>query len=371
MVPVPYYVFDYFFGVTAFLLGAIIGSFLNVCVYRMPLGLSVNEPSRSFCPHCKAQLAWHENIPILGWLRLRGRCAHCREPIAVRYPFVELLTALLFFFVWWRFHEQWVLLLPYWIFTALVIVATFIDFDHFIIPDEITIGSTVAGVLLSLAIPQLMGEESHAYALLWSLFGAAVGYLTLWGVVEGGKLAFGRKRVVLDEAEDFVWRRGADETDAALVIGAETDPWSEIFSREKDELVLHCDTLALAGKEHTGAVLRCYYNRVELDGTTYTLDELETFSGRLREFIFPREAMGFGDVKFIAGIGAFLGWKAVFFTIAAGSMIGSVVGIALLLLGPKARSLKLPFGPYLSFGAMAWMFTGPAVVNWYLGLVHR
>lgn len=370
MDPVPYYVYDWFFGVTAFVLGAIVGSFLNVCVYRLPLGLSVNEPRRSFCPHCKAQLAWHENIPILGWLALRGRCAHCKAPIAVRYPLVELLTALLFYFVWQRFRAEWVLVLPFWIFTGLVIVATFIDFDHFIIPDEITIGGTVAGLLLSVAVPALMGEVSHAYALLWSLLGAAVGYFTLWGVVEGGKLAFGKKRVVLPQAEDFVWRHGAEGEDAALVIGGETDPWSEFFSREKDELVLHCDTLALAGKQHESALLRCFYNRVELDGTAYPLDQLQTFSGRLREFVFPREAMGFGDVKFIACIGAFLGWKAVFFTIAAASMVGAVVGGGLLLLGPKARSLKIPFGPYLSLGAMAWMFVGPQVVRWYLGLMR-
>ena len=367
----PLYAFDYLFGVTAFVLGAIIGSFLNVCIYRMPLGMSVNEPRRSFCPHCKHQLAWYENLPIVGWLWLRGRCAHCHKPIAVRYPLVELLTAALFFFVWYRFREEWILILPYWIFTALVIVATFIDFDHFIIPDEITIGSTVAGVLLSLAIPQMMGEEAHAASLLWSMVGAAAGYLTLWGVVEAGKLAFGKKRVVLPKAEDFVWRRGADDADAALVIAGETDAWSEFFSREKDELVLHCDTLSLAGKEHAGATLRCFYNRVVLDGTEYPLEGLETFSGRLREFVFPREAMGFGDVKFIAGIGAFLGWKAVYFTIAAGSMVGAVIGVALLLLGPKARSLKIPFGPYLSLGAMVWMFAGPQVVRWYLGLMGR
>ena len=81
--------------------------------------------------------------------------------------------------------------------------------------------------------------------------------------------------------------------------------------------------------------------------------------------------MGLGDVKFIAGIGAFLGWKAVFFTIAAASMVGSVVGVSVMLLGPKARSLRIPFGPYLSVGALGWMFAGPEIVRWYLGLMAR
>ncbi len=370
--PLPLHYYEVAFAVTSFVVGAIVGSFLNVCVYRMPLGLSVNEPKRSFCPNCKAQIAWHQNIPVLSWLWLRGRCANCRQPIAVRYPLVELLTAVLFFLVWQRFHAEWILVGPYWIFVSLLIVATFIDFDWFMIPDEITVGGTVAGVLLSLAMPQLMGEESHASGLAWSLAGAAAGYGTLRAVVEGGKLAFGKKRVVLPEAVEFVWQR-AGEHDAEMIIGDERERWSEYFNpdRPKDELVLHCDRLTLAGRTHENVVLRCFWDRLVLDGASYEIEQVETFSGRLREFVFPREAMGLGDVKFIAGIGAFLGWKAVFFTIAAASMVGSVVGIGVLTLGPKAKSLRIPFGPYLSVGALGWMFAGPEIVRWYLGLMGR
>ena len=86
--------------------------------------------------------------------------------------------------------------------------------------------------------------------------------------------------------------------------------------------------------------------------------------------MFPREAMGFGDVYFIAGIGAFLGWKAVFFTIAAASMVGAVVGLLLLALGPKSHSLNIPFAPYLSLGALLWMFAGAEIVTWYFGLMR-
>ena len=366
---VPLAFYEFVFATTACVLGAIIGSFLNVCIYRLPLGLSVNEPRRSFCPHCKAQIAWYENLPVVSWLFLRGRCGHCGKPIAVRYPLVELLTAVLFYLVYHRFRDQWILIGPYWIFTALVIVATFIDFDHFIIPDEITWGSVGAGLILSFAIPTLMGAASHPEGLLWSAIGAAAGYFTLWGVVEAGKLAFGRKRVRLPQAQDFVWQRQG-EHDAVMRIGAESETWSEYFARESDELVLHCDKLTLAGREHADAVLRCFYNRVELDGTVHPIEKLEEFSGTLREFVFPREAMGFGDVKFIAGIGAFLGWRAVFFTIAAASMVGAVVGVGLLLLGPKSRSLKIPFGPYLSLGALVWMFAGPEIVRWYFSLLR-
>ena len=366
--------FERIISVFAFVLGAIVGSFLNVCIYRLPLGLSVNEPRRSFCPHCKAGIAWHHNLPIVSWLWLRGRCARCRQPIAARYPFVELLTASLFLSVWLQHQDDWVLafpsiIFPQWIFIALLIVATFIDFDYFIIPDEVTSGGTIAGMLFSFAIPPLMGVESHAGALVWSLVGAGVGYATLRAVVELGKLAFGRKRVVLPQVEDFTWtRQGAD--DAELVMGAETDRWSDLFSREKDELVLECERLTLAGHEYANATLSCYYDRVIVGEETFPLEKLETFSGRLREYTFPREAMGLGDVKFIACIGAFLGWKAVFFTVASSSLIGSVVGVALLLAGPKARSLKIPFGPYLSLGALIWLFFGPELIRWYLGLMQ-
>ena len=306
----------------------------------------------------------------MSWLWLRGRCANCRQPISARYPLVELLTAVhCFSSVWLQFRDTWILVPPYWIFLALVIVATFIDFDHFIIPDQITLGSIVAGVLLSLAIPELMGEESHALALLWSLLGAGVGYVTLRAVVEAGKLAFGRKRIVLPEPQPFAWRpNGAG--DAELTIGADLDLWSDFFSREKDELVLECDQLLLAGQERGAAVLHCFFDRVELAGKVYPLENVDAFSGTLREFVFPREAMGLGDVKFIAGIGAFLGWQAVFFTVAAASLIGSVFGLGLLLFGPKARSVRVPFGPYLSLGAILWVFAGPRLVQWYLALVH-
>ncbi len=352
------------------MLGAIVGSFLNVCIYRLPLGMAVNKPSRSFCPQCRTQIKWYHNLPVVSWLALRAKCAYCGKPIAVRYPLVELLTAALFFAVWRQFGETWIVVVPYWIFVSLVIVATFIDFDHFIIPHEITFGCMGAGILLSLAIPQLLGQETHLLGFLWSLVGAGTGYALLFCVVEAGKLAFGKKRVVLPETVEFTWRPTA-EGDAEMQIGGETELWSEYFMRPKDRLVLLCEHLKLAGREHATATLACFHDRLELDGETYPLDKLETFSGRLKEYIFPREAMGYGDVYFIAGIGAFLGWKAVFFTVAAASMVGSVVGVALLLLGPKSRSLKIPFGPYLSVGALAWMFAGPRIVEWYLGLMGR
>lgn len=360
--------YEALFRTFAFVLGAVVGSFLNVVIYRLPLGLSVNEPKRSFCPLCKAPIRWYHNLPIVGWLILRGKCADCGARISVRYPAVEALTGLLFLAVWLR--VDWLLAFPLWTLTALLVAATCIDFDHLIIPDEITWGGAAAGVLFSLGIPRLHGETNPALGLVWALVGAAAGYGLLWGVVEAGKLMFGRKRVRLPQVEPFTWKKVAtpEGDDAELLIGNEpADKWSELFSREKDLLVMTCETLSIAGRAELRDVsLRCFYNRLELpDGTALPLDGLETFSGRVREFVFPREAMGFGDVKFLACIGAFLGWKAVLFCVAAGSGLGSVVGLGVMLFGAKARSLRLPFGPYLAAGALAWMFAGPELVAWY------
>src|SRR6476619_2492828 len=106
--------YDFFFGVVAFAVNAIVGSFLNVCIYRLPLDLSVNKPRRSFCPSCKEQLTWYQNIPLLSWLFLRGKCANCGTRISFRYFAVELLTALLFLSVWKSF--PWDMAIAYWVF---------------------------------------------------------------------------------------------------------------------------------------------------------------------------------------------------------------------------------------------------------------
>ncbi|MDQ2919862.1 MAG: prepilin peptidase, partial [Verrucomicrobiota bacterium] len=181
--------YENLFAVIAFVLGAAIGSFLNVCIYRLPLDLSVNEPRRSFCPSCKAPIPWHYNLPLISWLFLRGRCANCAARIAFRYFAVELITALMFLAVWLYF--PWPVALAYWVLVALLITATFIDFEHFIIPDEITWGGVAAGVLATLIVPELMGTDQRLHAILYSLGAAALGYVLLWGVLEAGKLAFG------------------------------------------------------------------------------------------------------------------------------------------------------------------------------------
>ena len=359
--------YDILFSAFAFILGTTIGSFLNVCIYRMPRDLSVNEPRRSFCPSCKYQIPWYNNLPLLSWLLLRGRCASCKEKFSIRYFGVELLTGLLFLAVWkYVWPGAWVLAFPYWILVSLFVVATFIDFEFFIIPDEITWGGTIAGILLCFGIPTLMGVDSNVMGGLWSIVGAATGYFTLWGVVELGKKAFGKKRISYKTAESFSWTCHGEDAD--LLVGEEKQLWSEFFSRESDRLLVQCPSVEVAGKHFENVTLEFHYDRLQIADQTWQLIELETITGTLTEITIPREAMGFGDVKFIASIGAFLGWQAVFFTVFGASMVGAVVGLLTISVGKREWSAKIPFGPYLALGALIWIFAGPQIVQWYLHL---
>ena len=349
----------------AFVLGAAIGSFLNVCIYRLPRDLSVNQPRRSFCPSCQKPIPWQQNLPLLSWLLLRGKCANCGSRIAFRYFAVELLTALLFLAVWLAF--PWPIALVYWVFVSLLVVATFIDFEHFIIPDEITIGGTVAGVLASVALPALMGEDSRWRALAQSLGAAALGYVLLWIVLEAGKKAFGKKRIRLKAPTQFSWVRDGD--DAEFVVGEERGLWSDHFARESDLMLLHCSEAQVDARRFENLTLHLHYNRLSIGEESFPLDQVDRISGVVHELEIPREAMGRGDLKFLAAIGAFLGWRAVLCSIFAGSLAGSVVGLTSLLLGRREWSAKIPFGPYLALGALVWMFFGARLVAWYVGLM--
>ncbi|MBA3881852.1 MAG: prepilin peptidase [Chthoniobacterales bacterium] len=354
------------FRVFAFVLGAVVGSFLNVCVYRLPLDLSVNEPRRSFCPSCKKQLTWSQNIALFSWFLLRGRCANCGGRIAFRYFAIELLTALLFLAVWLLF--PWDVAIAYWIFVSLLIVGTFIDFEHFIIPDEVTLGGTAAGVIASVIIPALMLTDSPFTSLGLSLFAAALGYGLLWIVLEAGKLAFGKKKIRLDAPTPFTWNRTGDDADFA--VGEERGLWSDHFARESDRLLLVCDEAAIDGRSVGAMTLRFQYDRVAVGADELQLDEVQLISGIARELQIPREAMGRGDLKFLAAIGAFLGWRAVLFSVFAGSVVGSLVGIVTMLIGKRVWSAKLPFGPYLAAGALGWMFFGEPLLRWYAGMLN-
>ncbi|MEY2546031.1 MAG: leader peptidase (prepilin peptidase) / N-methyltransferase [Verrucomicrobiota bacterium] len=359
--------YDLLFSIFAFILGATVGSFLNVCIYRLPLDLSINKPRRSFCPSCKQPIPWYQNIPLVSWLWLRGRCANCGAKISFRYFGVELLTGLLFLAVWRTFPPQ--MAVAYWVFVSLLLVGTFIDLEHFIIPDQITIGGTIAGIIASVLIPQLQyNADTRLAAFVRAILAAALGYLTLLFVLEAGKIAFGKKRVKLDGPTPFTWKRQGEDAD--FTVGSERSLWSEHFARENDRLLLECDDAKIDNDIHNKVTLEFFYNRVIVEGQTLELDHVNEISGSARELVIPREAMGRGDLKFLACIGAFLGWRAVLFSIFAGSLAGSLVGLTTMVIGKRVWSAKLPFGPYLAFGALAWMFFGEQFVRWYLALLN-
>lgn len=330
--------------------GLVCGSFLNAVIHRLPRGIGLAYPRRSFCPQCGRSLPWHENIPVLSWLLLRGKCAGCPARISGRYPLVEILTAAFFVWLWWMFPPA--VAAVYMVFLALLIAGTFIDLEHMILPDSLTVGGAVAGVFLVTLVEGVVPGGTWEERLRSSLFGAGLGFAVLFAVVELGKLAFGRKRFELDPPEDFVIT--GNDADPRLTIGGEEWELEEFFYRPTDVLEIHGEgdevwKLAPDGVRHGGR--KCSYG------------EALGWSGRARAVVVPREAMGFGDVKFMLTLGAFLGWPGALFSIAAGSVIGAVVGVGLMLARRLEESGRLPFGPYLAAGAVLWLAIGPQVVG--------
>lgn len=223
----------WFFPVAAFIFGALIGSFLNVVIYRVPAGKSIVHPG-SHCA-CGQPIAWYDNIPIFSWLILRGRARCCGRPYSFRYPFVELLTAALFLWCWLRFApESPGKALSGMLFVSVLVCATFIDLDHMIIPDVFTIWAGVVGVVLSLVVPELHGR-SHEFALIASV------------------------------------QSGTDSL-LGLFVGSGLVLWIALLAEE----------------------------------------------------ILKKEAMGFGDVKFVGMIGAFCGWQGAVCSVFGGAIVGTI-----------------------------------------------
>jgi leader peptidase (prepilin peptidase)/N-methyltransferase len=216
-------------------------------------------------------------------------------------------------------------------------------------------------------MPALMEADSRLAACVRSLLAAALGYVILLIVLEVGKIAFGRKRIEFDTPTPFTWTKRGDDAD--LVVGTEESLWSDYFAREKDRLLLECNEVRIDHHTYSDVTLDFRYDRVTAKGHVMMLDDVTQISGVANELVIPREAMGRGDLKFLAAIGAFLGWRAVLFSLFAGSLLGSIVGMITLVVGKRVWSAKLPFGPYLAFGALSWMFFGDIFLNWYARLL--
>lgn len=248
--------------------GAGVGSFLNVVIYRVPAGRSIVFPG-SRCGFCESAIAWYDNVPVASWLLLGGRCRRCGVKISARYALVEALTAALFVAVLLRFGIAWHTPV-YAAFCAALVAVTFIDIDHRIIPDSISKGGIAAGLAIAFFLPAERGALLPV-PLPLAFAGAVLGYVSLLLVAVFGKV------------------------------------------------------------------------------------------------VFRREAMGLGDVKLLAMIGAFLGPLSLPFVFAAAGVAGGVLGVLLALLrGRRIRGGTLPFGPYLAAGAIAYLLAGTDVVEAWL-----
>lgn len=169
----------------SFASGLCVGSFLNVCILRIPSGQSIVRP-RSRCPACGKGIAWYDNLPVLSYLLLGGKCRHCRSTISLRYPLIELLTGLLFLAVWNRygFTAQTPL---YWVAISGLIFGSVVDLDHLILPDRVTLGGIASGLVLSALVPSLHGELVWSVALARSAVGALAGAGILYAVAVAGR----------------------------------------------------------------------------------------------------------------------------------------------------------------------------------------
>ncbi len=347
----------HFWSVVLFIFGCMVGSFLNVCIHRLPLGESVVSPP-SHCPHCQYSIPWYLNIPLITWLYLRGKCRNCGAPISIRYFLVELLTGIVFLSCWLRFGlVSAPLALIYCFFLAGLIAATFIDFAHFIIPDEITIGGMVVGFICSFFFPALHEVASVEASLKQSLLGMGVGAGLIYSILRLGKLVFGRQKVALPAETRIVFTEtGVQLPDRAIL-------YEEVFYRQTDTIILRARTVELVDRCYKNVVVRLSPTLLQIEEERLNPETVPHLEAVSSEIVLPREAMGFGDVKFMAGIGAFLGWKAVLFSLMVSSAIGSVVGLILIALG--RRQSRLPYGPYIAMAAAIWIFAGPQLLLWY------
>ena len=266
-------IFNSFIYVIVFAFGSAIGSFLNVVVYRLPAGLSILWPP-SRCPKCLNRLRLYENVPVFGWLWLRGRCNHCRSPISVRYPLVEAATGLLFLLIFWQFGVS-VQTLGLWAFFSWLLALSLIDCDTMTLPNSLTRSGLVAGLVFQVAKgwwPTFSPIDSVNNLVLGGILGAVVG---LW-----------------------------------------------LF-----------DIIGFAGS-----------------------------------IAFGQNAMGAGDTKLAALMGAWLGWKYLLIAGFIACVAGAFAGGGAIAIGLLDRRQPMPFGPFLALGAAITALWGEAILSTYLQL---
>ena len=291
--------------------------------------MSIVTP-KSHCPHCKYSIPWYLNIPLVTWLVLHGRCKNCGAPISLRYFMVELLTGTAFLSCWLAFGDaghplpSMPVALVYAVFLAGLIVATFIDFEHFIIPDEITLGGMAVGFVASFFLPSLQDATALNVGMRRSFIGAIVGAATIYAILRLGKWLFGRQRVKLPMEAKIVF------AETSVHLPDKEIPYEELFYRKSDVIVLRAHTVELVDRGYKDVLVRLSPSALEIGEEKMNPDDVPCMEAVSAEIVLPREAMGLGDVKFMGAIGAFLGWQGVMFSLMLSSMIGAVVGVTLI-----------------------------------------
>ena len=262
---------------------------------------------------------------------------------------------------WQRFgmESAW-LAIVYSMVIAGLIVATFIDFEHFIIPDEITIGGIVAGLLCSALLPSLHNEGTILGAALKSLLGVGVGAGIVYAIVRLGKLMFGRQRIELPANTRIVF------SETAVHLPEQVIPYDELFYRQSDVIVIQARTLELIDRGYSNVKVLLSPSRLKIGDEDFNPETIHHMEAVSTEIVLPREAMGFGDVKFMASIGAFLGWQSTIFSLMFSSMIGAIIGVTLIVAGKRQWSSRLPYGPYIALASLLWIFLPQRLQDeWY------
>lgn len=271
---------------------------------------------------------------------------------------MELTTGFLFYLCFSFF--PWPMATAYALFLSLLVVATVIDLQHWIIPDQITLGGIIAGVVASTFVPELMETSSRGKAALFSAATAIAGYGLLWGILELGKLAFGKKRTLLVEPLPLSLK---NLSNPMLHVGEDQIELKELLLRSSDRVLAHANWIEVGGERFINQDFNLSHEELHMNQRSWPFDRIVPVHAEITEVTLPREAMGFGDVKFLGCIGAFLGWKGVLAALFGGSIIGSVIALFLLLITRGRVGRSIPFGPALAAGAVLWLFRSTAILS--------
>lgn len=353
--------FDVLVPVCLALLGACVGSFVNVVVYRLPRGLSVQNPPRSFCPSCGAAIPWWLNLPIISWLWLRGKSACCRKPIAVRYWLVELACTALFLLIGLSFpYESLLTLLWLCLWAAALLAMLAMDWELMVVHPRVALLAAAFGLTAAVMDPTLSDPAalSPLEGGMWGLVGAVGGYLCFRLVALGGRLLFGRKRCIFAGDEPWLLHQVGD--DIVLTIAGQDYAWSEVFPESSAGIALH-DAVLDGSAAPRGDITLQEDALLLPDGERKELEQYDRLSGSCRALTLRREAMGSGDAWIAMAIGALCGWQGVVFALVGGSVIGLIFAI----ITRARRGVPMPFGPALILAAYIWLFRGPQLLALY------